>query len=152
MIRAIAAAAAGLALTGCLDSFTPEVGPPARAPCADVDSDPSTPVHFRADLYEGLFEADDAHCVKCHTAGGDSPLGLLVGGLDLGSYQGLRAGGAQSGADVVIAGQPCRSVLYQKLQAGPPFGARMPLDGPPYLDDARLQLVADWIAEGAHDD
>ena len=145
-------AAAALALAGCVDSLAPDVGPPTREPCSDVDSDPATPVHYRADIYEGLFEADDAHCVTCHTAGGDSPLGILVGGLDLGSYQGLRAGGAQSGAAVIVPGQPCRSVIYQKLEAGPPFGARMPLDGPPYLADERIQQLADWIAEGARDD
>jgi hypothetical protein len=33
----------------------------------------------------------------------------------------------------------------------PPFGARMPLNGPPFLDERDRQLLADWIAEGADD-
>ena len=147
-----AALLALLAVAGCLDSIEPDVGPPLRAACVDQDSDPSTPVHYRADILLAIFRRDEVRCGKCHTATGESPLGLLVGGLDLASYAGLRAGGAQSGTDIVVPGQPCRSVLYQKLQAGPPFGARMPLDGPPYLTDADLRRVADWIAEGALDD
>jgi hypothetical protein len=40
--------------------------------------------------------------------------------------------------------------LLQKIAEGPPFGSRMPLDGPPYLDEERQAVLADWIAEGAH--
>ena len=142
---------AAVSLAGCLDAIAPDVGPPAREVCVDEDADPSTAVHYQADIVDGVFRRDDVHCDKCHTATGDSPLGLLVGGLDLGSYAGLRQGGNQSGANVVIPGRPCRSILYQKVNAGPPFGGRMPLDGPPYLSDADLQRIADWIAEGARD-
>jgi hypothetical protein len=39
----------------------------------------------------------------------------------------------------------------QKLESTPPFGSRMPLDGPPYLEDAEVLLIRDWIAEGALD-
>ena len=78
------------------------------------------------------------HCPKCHTPGGATPQGLSVGGLDLESFETLRAGGVRSGAEIVVPGQPCTSVLLQKVGAGPPFGARMPLDGPPYLDEEDL--------------
>jgi hypothetical protein len=138
-------------LAGCLDELTPDVGPPLRSVCADTDSDPSTPVSYQRDLVEGIFARPELLCIKCHTAGGDLPIGLLVGGLDLGSYDGLRHGGAQAGADVVIPGQPCESALYRKVVEGPPFGARMPLDGPPFLTTADVQLIIDWIAEGARD-
>jgi hypothetical protein len=148
--RAVALAALGLA--GCLDSIAPDVGAPAREVCADEDSDPATPVHYQADVVDGIFNREDVQCDRCHTEGGASPIGLLVGGLDLGSYAGLRRGGAQGGSNIVIPGRPCGSVLYQKLEDGPPFGARMPLNGPPYLTEADVQEVADWIAEGARDD
>lgn len=140
-------AAAGI--TGCIDGWTPDVGPPLRAVCADVDSDPATAVSYQRDIAVGIFARPDLNCIKCHSAGGESPIGLLVGGLDLATYEGLRHGGAQAGADVVIPGQPCESALYRKVVEGPPFGARMPLDGPPFLTTADVQQIVDWIAEGA---
>ena len=45
--------------------------------------------------------------------------------------------------------KPCESVIVQKLSLAPPFGARMPYNGPPYFTAAELTLVRDWIAEGA---
>jgi hypothetical protein len=137
---------------GCIDALDPDVGPPLREVCLDVDSDPATPVSYRRDIVDGIFARADIDCIHCHTAAGDAPIGLLVGGLDLGSYAALRQGGAQAGADIVIPGQPCASALYRKVEAGPPFGARMPLDGPPFLSDADVQVIADWIAEGGRDD
>jgi Planctomycete cytochrome C len=139
-----------IAATGCVDSIEPDVGPPLRATCNNLDSDPGTAVSFQHDLVDGIFRSTTFDCVHCHTPTGDSPLGLLVGGLDLSSYDSLRRGGAQSGADVVVPGRPCDSALYRKVESGPPFGGRMPLDGPPYLTALDSDLIADWIAEGAH--
>jgi hypothetical protein len=140
-----------LPLAGCLELYEPEVGPALHDPCVDEDSDPATDVHF-ADLDEYIFESDEYHCAKCHTPTGDTPIGLEVGGLDLSSAETLRAGGVRSGGAVVVPGEPCRSLIVQKVSAGPPFGARMPLDGPPFLDEEERQLLIDWIAEGAHAD
>jgi mono/diheme cytochrome c family protein len=146
-LLAVLAVLAVLPTSGC-DLFSPEVGAPLLARCADEDSDPGRAVSFRGDLAP-LFQT---RCAGCHTAGGAAPIGLEIGGLDLASYSTLRAGGAVSGARVVVPGQPCASALVQKLGPAPPFGARMPLSGPPFLDDADLQLVHDWIAEGARED
>ena len=74
-----------------------------------------------------------------------------MGGLDLTSYATLREGGVVSETDIVVPGRPCDSVLVQKISGSPPFGARMPLGGPPYLSEDEQQLVRDWIAEGARD-
>jgi hypothetical protein len=60
-------------------------------------------------------------------------------------------GGFHSGAQIVVAGDPCASIMYQKLSDAPPFGSRMPLNGPPFWTDDELQLLHDWIAEGASD-
>lgn len=149
----LSAIAAGLlaGLAGCLDDFEPEVGPPHRPACSDEDSDPSTRVSFRDDIQAGLFERSDLRCADCHTPQGGSPLGLRASGLNLSSLASLLRGGDEGGADTVVPGAPCESVLVQKLGPGPPFGARMPLDGPPFLDAAELQLISDWIAEGADD-
>ena len=137
-----------LCLAGCAQLIEPDVGPPAHATCSDTDSDPDHDVSFAHDV-SGLL--DEYHCRDCHTPGGITPIGLEVGGLDLSSYDTLRVGGTRSGAAIIVPAMPCGSVLRQKVSAGPPFGARMPLNGPTYLDEQDLQLLSDWIAEGARD-
>ena len=87
-------------------------------------------------------------CDDCHTSDG---LGLRQSGLDLRSYTTLRTGGGRSGASIVIDRDPCASILVQKIEPGPPFGRRMPYNGPPYLSTTDIQLVRDWISEGARD-
>ena len=141
-----------LVLSACTNldpGLEPDVGAPQHAACANLDHDPAHDVSFSAQI-EGVV-LEPYHCRNCHSPTGTTPIGFLVGGLDLSSYDGLRAGGVRSGAGVVVPGIPCDSVLLQKLREGPPFGSRMPLDGPPYLDNADLELVSDWILEGAHD-
>jgi hypothetical protein len=137
-----------LALVAGCTNLQPDVGPPLRAVCTGVDSDPAHDVSFSADIAP-LFT--EYHCPKCHTPGGETPIGFVVGGLDLTSYDTLRAGGVRSGLNVIVDGKPCDSVILQKLGEGPPFGSRMPLNGPPYLEAEDLQLISDWIVEGAHD-
>ena len=69
------------------------------------------------------------------------------GELSVSSYEGVMAGGT-SGESV----SPCdcdSSLLWQKLRPDPPFGGRMPDDGPPYLSEPEIALICDWIDEGA---
>jgi cytochrome c len=139
-------------LCGCVDALEPEVGPPQHARCNGADSDPDHAVSFEQDIRDALFDGQEYHCSNCHTPTGQTPIGLEVGGLDLSTYASLRAGGAISGDRVVVPGDACASILVQKLGEAPPFGARMPLDGPPFLDDEDLEIIIDWIAEGASDD
>jgi hypothetical protein len=95
---------------------------------------------------------DSIHCVKCHTPGGATPVGLHVGGLDMTSYDTFIKGGVHSGNGLIaVPGKPCESIVVEKIGPAPPFGARMPKDGPPYLTAEDAQTIVDWIAEGAHD-
>ena len=129
-----------LVLAGCIELVDqPEVGPITIDPDCDVDSDPAA-TSFARDIEPILGES----CVRCH--GGDN----VESGLDLTSYAGLRAGGVRSAQTIVVAGEPCTSVLYRKLTESPPFGSRMPRSTTP-LSLAEQQLVHDWIAEGALD-
>lgn len=137
---------AAVLLAGCVE-LGPDVGALQQVPCDNADSAPAVPTSFETDIRPIFLGA--GHCVACHTAGGRSPFGLEISGLDLANVETLLAGGAQSGASIVIRGRPCDSVLIQKLGPSPPFGARMPLDGPPYLDAQAIRTIADWIAEGA---
>ena len=139
---------AWLVAAGCLTDLGPPVGAPVRASCVDADSDPATMESYRANIAP-LWSTITDHCADCHTPAGKSPIGIEDSGLDLSSYDTLIAGGTRSGSAIVIAGMPCESVLIEKLGDSPPFGARMPLDGPPFLDATQMQVLADWIAEGA---
>ncbi|MGM0575960.1 MAG: hypothetical protein ACQEXJ_09550 [Myxococcota bacterium] len=150
MNRTVVAIAVAVALAGC--DLEPDVGSPIQARCSNEDSDPDTSVSFREDLLEGIFLRMSAGgCARCHTPEGADPIGITVAALDLSDFESLMEGGVNSGTDIVVAGQPCDSVLYQKLTPSVPFGSRMPLDGPPFLSDVELSLVHDWIAEGARD-
>jgi hypothetical protein len=143
----LAAAVATAMAAGCVDDFKPEVGPPLASSCGDGDSNPAAAVSFASDIAPLLADM----CSRCHTPGGAAPVGLEIGGLDVSSYSTLRAGGVVSGTRIVVDGQPCASALVQKLRPEVPFGARMPLNGPPFLDADKIQLVHDWIAEGARE-
>jgi hypothetical protein len=135
--------------TGCLGPFAPDVGPRTSTTdgglCSNAASTNVT-VHFQADIRNGVFVRGT--CANCHTGTG---LGLQLSGLDLTSYSTLRAGGGRSGVNIVVDAMPCASILVQKIGPNPPFGRRMPYNGPPYLADADILLVRDWVAQGAHD-
>ncbi len=136
---------------GCLETFGPDVGAPLAgagdgSPGCAPDSNPSVQVSFSVDIEGGVFRRGD--CDGCHTSDG---LGVRQSGLDLRSYTTLRTGGGRSGAAIVIDRDPCASILVQKIEPGPPFGRRMPYNGPPYLSATDIQLVRDWISEGARD-
>ena len=139
-------AAIVLAGTGCLEALGPELGPEIPA-CVPEDSDPQRSISFRTDVLAGLLAVK---CAKCHTPEAVNPIGITIGGLELSNYASLRAGGMTSGSTIVVDGDPCRSVVSQKLGDAPPFGARMPRGGP-YLELAEQQVIIDWIAEGARD-
>lgn len=146
--RRLAAAAAAVALAllllpACLGALAPDVGPAIPAGACDADGDPATAVSFQGAI-SPIFRRD---CDRCHLPGG---AGFDRSGLDLSTYSSLRAGGTRSVGTIVVDGQPCASVLWQKVSPAPPFGARMPKDSPA-LPDADLALIHDWIAEGAAD-
>lgn len=83
-------------------------------------------------------------CAKCHTENG------LMGGPPEG-YRLDSYADTVSAADRVrvVPGGPEASELLRRIrgQARP----RMPLDGPPYLNDDEIGLITQWIADGARD-
>ncbi len=81
---------------------------------------------------------DTYGCSGCH--GGS-------GGLTVKPYAQLMAGGNHG--KVVIPGNADGSNIIKKLtMSPPPFGARMPLGGLP-LPDSTVQVIRDWINQGA---
>jgi hypothetical protein len=145
-----------IVLAGCSIDYVPDVGPlqatspdggsldpdgTVFVPGLCSDSDPTTMVSFSQSI-RALTSRSPGGCNGCHGASSTS-------GFSLGSYESLRRGGQNSGTRVIVPGKPCESVLVQKLGLAPPFGARMPYNGPPYFSATELTLVRDWIAEGA---
>jgi hypothetical protein len=138
---------------GCIaESLEPDVGELRAGLCKPEDSNPNQDVSFHKDILMNIFKRPPAMAgCSCHIPGSARVTGLTLTGLDLSSYKALRRGGNQSGSSVVVPRDPCNSLLIQKLSSAPPFGSRMPLDGPPYLTPAERSLISDWIAEGARD-
>jgi hypothetical protein len=140
-----------LLFSSCIDDLAPEVGDLQGGECENEDSEPTADVSFKVDLLENAFTNAPGKCLSCHDPAGSTPVGYTSGGLNLSTYAGLKSGGANSVSNIAVEGEPCDSVLYQKVSPSPPFGSRMPQDGPPFLDEAALQIVSDWIAEGVDD-
>ncbi len=130
--------------------LVPDVGPLLAGSCDNADTDPAMSVSFATQI-RPVLSRPMAGC-GCHlpSAAGAGPATQITG-LDLSTLASLRAGGHSSGRQIVVAMQPCASILYQKIDDAPPFGSRMPLGGPPFLTDDEARLIHDWIAEGAGD-
>ena len=148
---ALALAPVTIACLEVVDPLDPMVGAARAARCSGEDSDPNQDVSFKTDIVPLLKgETTEPGC-GCHQTSNANPIAIDASGLDLSSYESLRAGGTNSGARIVIERDPCDSVLWQKLTPGPPFGSRMPFDGPPFVSKNARQMLVDWIAEGARD-
>jgi hypothetical protein len=146
----VAAALAGALVPAAGCSLVPDVGPRLAGTCDDSDGHAGKPVSFSGDIHP-LIARSPGGC-GCHlpTPNGDG-VGTQISGLNLSSLTTLRMGGLNTGARIIVAGEPCSSLMYQKLSDAPPFGSRMPLNGPPFWSTDELQLLHDWIAEGASD-
>lgn len=86
-------------------------------------------------------------CTGCH-AGAAAPAGLR---LDAASSYALLVGVASAevpSLQRVNPGSPDNSYLIRKLEGSATVGARMPLGGP-FLDDATIAVIRQWIAAGA---
>jgi hypothetical protein len=122
----------------------PDVGEPIAGVCKNEDTDREHDVSFEEDVLPLLTESCGCH----DPAKFGSAIDLV--GFSIENYGKVRRGGANSGEEIVIEGDPCNSILLQKLSEAPPFGVRMPTFGP-YLSRKEMALLHDWIAEGAHD-
>ncbi|MFM2420672.1 MAG: hypothetical protein RL385_5395 [Pseudomonadota bacterium] len=132
-----------LVVSGCLADLSPEVGPAIAGQCSNEDSDEGTDVSFQADILPMLTEG-----CGCHSPKSTTPFAIDSTGFSVGSRASVLRGGQKSGSQSVVPGEPCSSQVYTKCTEAPPYGARMPLYGP-YFTPAQMQLLHDWIAEGA---
>ena len=105
----------------------------------------------------------DRRCVRCHAPGlsGFTATGGAQGGLDLtsrGSYQSLVEQPTFQAPSTpplfrVRPGRVAESYLVEKIVSdSPKSGERMPLSGPPFLSQAEVLLIEEWIRRGARND
>ncbi|HEX8792858.1 MAG TPA: hypothetical protein VF765_18055 [Polyangiaceae bacterium] len=141
-----------LTLASC-SYLDPQNGPELVA-CTDVDSRPDAPVDFQRDIRPLIQRSNTdptGHgCVACHDSTRPEHSCLDATGLDTSTLGGIRKGGHTTGTSIIVPGKPCESALVQKLVGDYPVGVQMPKDGPAYWSQSQIQLVKDWIAEGAN--
>ena len=94
--------------------------------------------------YQHVAPIFATRCARCHTAKG--LMGAAPEGYRLTSY---KATLTTHDRVRVVPGMPKASELLRRIrgQSRPP----MPLDGPPWLSAEEIQLIEDWITQGARD-
>ena len=117
----------------------------ATGPAQDTPVVTAAVTDPRADgriTYDEISRIFGRSCIKCHSD--NSRLDAPPEGLRLNSYEAILAGGDRI---VVIPGNAQASEIVRRIEglASP----RMPFDGPPWLDDAEIALIRDWIDGGA---
>lgn len=119
--------------------------------CGSNPMTPTSPANTAPTLTQIQAQIFDPICTTCHTDVGRSPSAGL--NLKAGSAFFQLVGVASSnnqGAVRVIAGNANGSYLVQKVEgAAGIVGLRMPRNGPPFLTDAQIQMIRDWITAGA---
>ena len=124
---------------------------PSAGPCIG----PPDPVSFSAQIQPIL----NASCGNglCHLSGQSAASLRLDSDVSYSELVGVKATGPGfNNLNRVEPGDPDNSYLYRKLLSAEEasyFGNRMPNSGVgrPPLDDASLQLIRDWILQGAAD-
>jgi hypothetical protein len=140
--RAIVLGAVATGLTGCTNEspslhFVPVI-PPANVP-----------ISFSADV-QPIFTRS---CAKSGCHAGSSASFIFGLSLEQGQAYGNLVGvssGEEPTLKRVEPGRSDLSYIIRKLE-GSGLGDRMPADGPPYLPDTEIQLIRDWIDQGASD-
>jgi Planctomycete cytochrome C len=140
-----------LGLSSCIAEVEPEIGPVRAGVCKSEDSDPKQTVSFRNDLEPLFMRPFGAAGCGCHQPSSKRSSGIDATGFDVSTWSSFRRGGNSSHDTAVVPGDPCGSLVVQKVSSAPPTGSRMPSDGPPYLSPKEIALLSDWIAEGALD-
>lgn len=106
------------------------------------------PISFSAHI-QPIFTTN---CSVCHRPGGIAHLrGIVLELTEGNSYLGLvnQPSIQQSDLTLVVPGDSNASLLFHKVNSNsPPIGDRMPLLGPP-LPRAAIDLIRDWIDQGA---
>lgn len=80
-------------------------------------------------------------CVQCHFGSNPS------GGLSLTSYGSWQSATGPHADSLIVPNQP--EVSYLVLRITGQVQPQMPLNGPPYLMQGQIDVIVQWISEGA---
>lgn len=145
--RAVLTLALAMTAAACSDSPTAPTptAPAASAPAAPATPAPSAPTTPTLSAIQ--TQIFNISCATCHNGAGP---GLnLTSGSSFANLVGVPSSGSP-GSVRVVAGDASNSYLVRKIEgAAGIVGARMPLNGPPYLSNAQITMIRDWITAGA---
>jgi len=134
-------------VSGCDESLQNVAGPT-----------PNLQVSFASIQSEVFGTTDSAGrtaCIVCHSVRNGVPPEAFLN-LSAGvAYENLvnRPARFKPGAILIVPGDPQNSYLYQKITGAAGInGQRMPFNGPPYLTDGQISIIARWIERGANND
>lgn len=97
----------------------------------------------QVDYTDSIQSIFNSNCTSCHGSGG-------LNGVSLVNYEAvMNSTGFQYGIKIVVPEEPDESPLVDKIEPDPQHGDRMPQDGPPYLTEEEIELIRQWISEGA---
>jgi len=91
--------------------------------------------------YQDVAPIFNEQCILCHAGQAAS------NGFRMDTYRNLIQGGT-NGA-VIVPGNAENSELYKRIKGT--SQPRMPLTGPPFLNDTQIELITQWINQGALD-
>ncbi|MFQ5637074.1 MAG: c-type cytochrome domain-containing protein [bacterium] len=94
--------------------------------------------------YKDVAPIFKLNCVKCHAKKGLK--GAPPENFRMDNYEDIIAADYRAR---VVAGIPLASEIIRKIR-GQSF-PKMPLDGPPYLNDQQIALITAWVQQGARD-
>ena len=101
-------------------SLEPDVGALRTGLCKPEDSDPDHDVSFKDDILP-LLNRRSARPAAAVTSRWRARRRLEATGLELSSYRTLMRGGQQSADTIVLPGDPCNSLVVQKVSNAPPY-------------------------------
>lgn len=109
----------------------------------------STGAPTNNDAYSAVQQIFDSRCTVCHS-GAQAAQGLVLSAGQ--SYSALVGISSSQQSDVLLVSpnNPDDSYLVRKIRGDAGIsGGQMPRNGPPFLSNAEIQTVIDWIASGA---
>lgn len=109
----------------------------------DVEKPQVVLTHSPIDYKQQIFPILEAHCIQCH---GPSK---VKGRLRLDRRSNMITGGT-SALPTIIPGNPDESELIKRIELPPDDYDFMPPDGKTPIPHADIQILRQWIEEGAH--
>lgn len=106
----------------------------------------STIIFAQVDYEEQIQTIFNESCggAGCH-------INSSTNGVNLTTYDDvINSTGAVYGTKIVIPGDPDNSPLVDKIEPNPSVGSRMPQGGP-FLSTDEIDLIRQWISEGANE-